>query len=70
MKNILVPIGTSPDNHNTLQYAVDFAVEFSAQVYVMEVFTASIGAGRSLTQKNKRGDLERLNRRSPSPLRA
>lgn len=48
MKNILVPIGTSPDNHNTLQYAVDFAAEFSAQVYVMEVFTASIGAGRSL----------------------
>lgn len=48
MKNILVPIGTSPDNHNTLQYAVDFATEFSSQVYVMEVFTASIGAGRSL----------------------
>ncbi len=48
MKNILVPIGTSPDNHNTLQYAVDFAVEFSSQIYVMEVFTASIGAGRGL----------------------
>lgn len=48
MKNILVPIGTSPDNHNTLQYALDFAAEFSAQIYVMEVFTASIGAGRSL----------------------
>jgi len=55
MKNILVPIGTSPDNHNTLQYAVDLAVEFSAQVYVMEVFTASIGAGRSL--KNTEGTI-------------
>ncbi len=48
MKNILVPIGTSPDSHNTLQYALDFAAEFSAQVYVMEVFSASVGAGRSL----------------------
>lgn len=48
MKNILVPIGTSPDAHHTLQYAVDFAHEFSAQLYVMEVFNVSIGAGRSL----------------------
>ncbi|MGB5555841.1 MAG: universal stress protein [Flavobacteriaceae bacterium] len=48
MKNILVPLGTSPDNHNTLQYAVDFAVAFSAQIYIMEVFSTSIGAGRSL----------------------
>lgn len=48
MKNILVPIGTSPDAHETLQYAVDFASEFSSQIYVMEVFSVSIGAGRSL----------------------
>lgn len=48
IKNILVPIGTSPDAYHTLQYAVDFASEFSAQIYVMEVFSVSIGAGRSL----------------------
>lgn len=45
MKNILVPIGTSPESHQTLQYAVDFATEFSSKVYVMEVFSASSRAG-------------------------
>ena len=45
MKKILVPIGTSPDAHETLQYAVDFASEFSSQVYVMEVFNAQSGTG-------------------------
>ncbi len=39
MKNILVPIGSSPDSHETLQYAVNFAAEFSAKVYAMEVFS-------------------------------
>ena len=46
MKNILVPIGTSPDSHETLQYAVDFATQFSSEVYVMEVFSVSVKAGR------------------------
>lgn len=45
MKNILVPIGTSPNSHETLQYAVDFAAVFSANLYVMEVFSVSSGAG-------------------------
>lgn len=45
MKNILVPIGSSPNSHETLQYAVDFAAQFSAQVYAMEVFSATAGAG-------------------------
>ncbi|PCJ95287.1 MAG: universal stress protein UspA [Flavobacteriaceae bacterium] len=45
MKNILVPIGTSPSAHETLQYAVDFAAEFSSQIYVMEVFSVSSRAG-------------------------
>jgi len=26
----MVPIGTSPDSHETLQYAVEFASHFSA----------------------------------------
>src|SRR5690606_7589363 len=45
MKKILVPIGTSADAHETLQYAVDFASVFSSQVYVMEVFNAPSSAG-------------------------
>ena len=44
MKNILVPIGTSPHSHETLQYAVNFATEFSAQIYVMEVFSVAASA--------------------------
>ena len=31
MNNILVPIGTSPNAHETLQYAVDFASEFPSR---------------------------------------
>ena len=45
MKNILVPIGTSPNSHETLQYAVDFAKEFAAEIYVMEVFSVAVGRG-------------------------
>ncbi len=48
MKNILVPIGTSPDSHETLQYAVNFASDFSCRIYVMEVFSVPAVAG-SLT---------------------
>lgn len=45
MKNILVPIGTSPDSHKTLQYAVDFAADFDAGIFVMEVFSAPSVSG-------------------------
>jgi nucleotide-binding universal stress UspA family protein len=45
MTNILVPIGTSSDAHETLQYAVDFASDFGARIYVMEVFSAVAKAG-------------------------
>jgi len=45
MKNILVPIGTSPTAFETLQYAVDFAAQFDASVYVMEVFSVNMGMG-------------------------
>ena len=66
IKKILVPIGSSPHTEETLQYAVDFATEFSAKVYVMEVFNVSIGAGRSLKNvagtvaKSSKGRLEEL----------
>ncbi len=45
MKSILVPIGTNPESHATLQYAVDFASEFSSTIYVMEVFSVSSKTG-------------------------
>ena len=45
MNNILVPLGTSPDSHETLQYAIDFAADFGANIYIMDVFTVSSGAG-------------------------
>ncbi len=45
MKNILVPIGTSPDSHETLQYAVHFAKAFKSRIYVMEVFSVTALAG-------------------------
>jgi nucleotide-binding universal stress UspA family protein len=45
MKNILVPIGTSSNTGQTLQYAVDFASEFGASVFVMDVFSVSAKTG-------------------------
>ncbi len=45
MNNILVPIGTSPDSSLTLQYAVDFASNFGAKVFVMDVFSVTSTAG-------------------------
>ena len=38
MKNILVPIGSAESAAHTLQYAIDFAQEVDANVYVISVF--------------------------------
>lgn len=61
MKNILVPIGTS-NTGETLQYAVDFAAEFSAQVFVMDVFTVSAKAGSlaNISEKIAKSSKDRL----------
>lgn len=45
MNNILVPLGTSSTAHETLQYAVDFASDFGANIYIMDVFNFSTAAG-------------------------
>lgn len=45
MNNILVPLGTSSSAYETLQYAIDFATDFGANVYIMDVFNFSMGAG-------------------------
>jgi len=62
MKNILVPIGTSPNSHETLQYAVDFAAEFSARIFVMEVFSVAVGVGSmaNIGEKIAKGVKEHL----------
>ncbi|TMM59119.1 universal stress protein [Maribacter algarum] len=61
MKHILVPIGTS-NTGETLQYAVDFASEFSAQVFVMDVFSVSAKAGTlaNISEKVEESSKERL----------
>lgn len=45
MNNILVPLGTSSDSNQTLQYAVDFAADFGANIYIMDVFMVTSGTG-------------------------
>ena len=62
MKNILVPIGTNPNAHETLQYAVDFASEFSSSIYVMDVFNVSAKAGSlaNITEKIAKKSKENL----------
>jgi nucleotide-binding universal stress UspA family protein len=62
MNNILVPVGTSPNAHETLQYAVDFASEFGSQVYAMEVFNVTAGAGKlvNISEKVAEKSQERL----------
>ena len=56
MKNILVPIGSSENSINTLQYAIDFAVEINATVYVLRAYNLLSKTG---TIRNIDGILER-----------
>jgi len=45
MKNILVPIGSTENAANTLQYAIDFASEINAKVFVFRAYKAQTKAG-------------------------
>jgi nucleotide-binding universal stress UspA family protein len=45
MKNILVPIGSSENSINTLQYAIDFANEVGAAVFVLRAYNMQPKAG-------------------------
>lgn len=62
MKNILVPIGTSPNSHETLQYAIDFAEDFETNIYVMGVFSVAVGVGSmaNIGEKIAKGVKEQL----------
>jgi len=48
MKNILVPIGNSPNAKNTLQYAIDFAEAVNAKVFVFRAFKVRSKTGTIL----------------------
>ncbi len=45
MKNILVPVGSSRNAVNHLQYAVDFAKAFDAKLFVVQVYNVYTKAG-------------------------
>lgn len=45
MKNILVPVGSSKNAKNHLQYAVDFAKSFDAKLYIVQVYNVYTKAG-------------------------
>ncbi len=45
MKNLLVPIGSSGNAANTLQYAIDFAQAIQAKVFVTQVYDSTRVAG-------------------------
>jgi len=45
MKNILVPMGSSKNAVSHLQYAIDFAKEFGARLYVVQVYNVYTKAG-------------------------
>lgn len=62
MNNILVPIGTSPDSSQTLQYAIDFASHFGAKIFVMDVFsvTSAVGSLANVEEKVAKSSKEQL----------
>ncbi|MCX7551211.1 universal stress protein [Xanthomarina sp. F2636L] len=45
MKNILVPVGSSPNAVSHLQYAVDFARAFDAKLFVVQIYNIYSKAG-------------------------
>jgi len=52
MKNILVPVGSSKNAVNHLQYAVDFAKSFGATVYIVQVYYAYSKTGTMIKIDN------------------
>ncbi len=45
MQNILVPIGSTENAKNTLQYAIDFASEINANIFVFRAYSSISKAG-------------------------
>lgn len=62
MKNILVPIGSTSNAVNTLQYAIDLAGEFGSAVYVMQAYTliSRSGAISNLQEKVEQSSMNEI----------
>jgi nucleotide-binding universal stress UspA family protein len=45
MKHILVPIGSTENAQKTLQYAIDFATEINAKIFVFRAYSSQTKAG-------------------------
>ncbi len=52
MQNILVPIGFTENAQNTLQYAIDFASETNAKVFVFRAYSAPTKMGTMINVNN------------------
>ena len=57
MKNILVPIGISPNGKSTLAYAVELAKHFKASLFVIDSYNAAsipaqISSAKEVFNKN------------------
>ena len=52
MQHILVPIGFTEDAENTLQYAIDFASDINAKVFVFRAYSAQSKAGTMINIDN------------------
>ncbi|WP_299550862.1 universal stress protein [Seonamhaeicola sp.] len=63
MKNILVPVGSSKNAQSHLQYAVDFAKAFNAQLFIVQVYNVYTKAGTMMNVDKiiERESLEFLN---------
>ena len=49
MKNILVPIGSSENAPNTLQYAIELATQLHAEIYVFRAYKVLSKAGTMIS---------------------
>ncbi|WP_406685234.1 universal stress protein [Seonamhaeicola sp. MEBiC1930] len=63
MKNILVPVGSSKNALSHLQYAVDFAEAFNANLFIVQVYNVFTKAGtmKNIDEIIERESLEFLN---------
>ena len=52
MKNLLVPVGSNEHALNTLKYAIDFAKELDAKIYLVHVFSSPKISGAFINVDN------------------
>ena len=62
MKHLLVPLGISKNAENTLRFAIDFAAQTTAIIYVLDSFNPSVTNMHLINVKGmvERNNLQRL----------